>query len=115
MADYGSFKSPNSLRNFARGHKFTRGFPDGGWHYSYMGGPERIKEKAENIAEYHLVADKIGTIEEIKDKMDRQQDLYGRVGWKVQERIVDITRDRPKSLSRFLTKYPEFFFGDNNV
>jgi beta-1,4-mannosyl-glycoprotein beta-1,4-N-acetylglucosaminyltransferase len=108
MADYGSFDSPQQLRNAARSGHHNR--YHGGWHYSFMGGAERIKYKVENIAESHLIIDNVGTVEEIESKMTSQRDLWNRQDDYAKKTIVDISNDKPKSMDRFLKIYPNFFY-----
>jgi beta-1,4-mannosyl-glycoprotein beta-1,4-N-acetylglucosaminyltransferase len=108
MANYGSFESPQQLRNAARsGHNNRR---HGGWHYSFMGGPERIKYKVENIAESHLIINQVGNVLEIETKMKSQSDLWNRPDEYAKKRIVDISEDKPSVMDKFLEKYPQFFY-----
>jgi beta-1,4-mannosyl-glycoprotein beta-1,4-N-acetylglucosaminyltransferase len=111
MATYGRYESPQALREFAR-HSGMGGVPGGGWHYSFMGGAERIKQKVENIAESHMIIDKVGTVAEIESKMKSQTDLWNRTDQYAQKHIVDITIHgmAPKCINEFLAKYPDFVF-----
>ena len=108
MANYGTFNSPQELRNSARSGYNAQ--PNGGWHYSFMGGPERIKLKVESIAESHYIIDNVGSIEEIKEKIVTQKDLWNRTDDYAQKKIVDITNNKPKKMDEFLKKYPNFFY-----
>jgi len=92
----------------------TNPIPNGGWHYSYMGGAEKIKLKVENIAESHVIIDKVGSINDIKNKMDSQQDLWGRSNTLFKKQIVDIYEEgmAPKCIDKFIKKYPNFYYGD---
>ena len=113
MANYGTFTSPQQLRNVARTGQFA--VQDGGWHYSFMGGAERIKLKVESIAESHYIIDDIGNLDDIKDKMTTQKDLWNRTDDYAKKKIVDILGDKPKSMDKFIEKYPHFFFDKNIV
>ena len=108
MATYGTFNSPQQLRNLARGARNV--VPNGGWHYSFMGGPERVRFKVENIAESHYIIDNVGSVDEIKEKMENQTDLWNRTEGYAQKKIVDISNNKPKMLDKFLEKYPHFIF-----
>lgn len=108
MANYGTFNNPQQLRDFARGGYNPKS--NGGWHYSFMGGPERIKLKVESIAESHLIIDNVGDIGEIQEKMVSQKDLWNRTENYAQKRIVDISNNKPKMMDKFLEKYPDFFY-----
>jgi len=111
MATYGSFESPQQLRNIARGGFNSQ--PNGGWHYSFMGGAERIKTKVENIAESHLIINGVGDIKQIQEKLNTQQDLWGRTEEYAKKELVDITTNllAPKCIKEFIKKYPAFYNG----
>lgn len=111
MATYGSFSTPQQLRDIGRSGYNTQ--PNGGWHYSFMGGAERIKLKVESIAESHYIINEVGTIDEIKDKMMSQKDLWNRTDDYAKKTIVDISNNKPKSLDKFLEKHPHFFYQHN--
>jgi beta-1,4-mannosyl-glycoprotein beta-1,4-N-acetylglucosaminyltransferase len=87
---------------------------NGGWHYSFMGGVDRIKTKVENIAESHVIIDKIGDDQSIKDKINNQTDLWNRTEQSAQKRIVDIKQPgmAPECIDSFLDKYPDFYYGE---
>jgi len=111
MATYNKYESPQALRDFAR-HSGIGGISQGGWHYSFMGGAARIKEKVENIAESHMIINEVGTVEEIRTKMKTQKDLWNRVGSPFHKQIVNIYDGvlAPKCIKQFVDKYPDFFF-----
>ncbi len=115
MATYGNYESPQALRNLARDINYNP-VPDGGWHYSYMGGPERIKLKVENIAESHVIIDKIGTLVDIDRKMQNQEDLWGREEVMFKKQIVDIDAYgmAPNCIHEFIEKYPNFYYSKGN-
>jgi beta-1,4-mannosyl-glycoprotein beta-1,4-N-acetylglucosaminyltransferase len=52
--------------------------PDGGWHFSYLGGPNRVIEKIKAFA--HTEVLQPGLLDETRIKMviESGQDLYGR-------------------------------------
>jgi len=105
MAPYGSFDCPQTLRNIGRGG-FNFRYP-GGWHYSFMGGAERIREKVENIAESHCIIDRVGAVDEIRQKMETASDLWNRTDDYAKKSYVNITY-KPKKLDEFLKMYPYF-------
>ena len=107
VAPYGSFKDIQTLRDFAR---YGNGVQSGGWHFSFMGGAERIKEKVENIAESHLIIDKVGSVLEIQNKIDSVKDLWNRTDDYAKKSIVPITY-KPKKLDEWLKIYPNFMRG----
>jgi beta-1,4-mannosyl-glycoprotein beta-1,4-N-acetylglucosaminyltransferase len=82
-----------------------------GWHYSYLGGFDRIKEKlrhAPDSIEYRhfdYVSDNSNG-ELIKKRLDGMQDIFGRGGDQT-IRVVDAFEGRkPRSLREWTQKYP---------
>lgn len=110
VASYGSFESPQQLRNLARnnGNGGLNPIYPGGWHYSFMGGADRIKTKVENIAESHLIIDRIGSVEQIDVKMKTAIDLWNRTDDYAKKRFVPLTY-APKNINKFIALYPDFF------
>jgi beta-1,4-mannosyl-glycoprotein beta-1,4-N-acetylglucosaminyltransferase len=110
LVTYKDDDSPQQLRNMAKTNHHA--VPNGGWHYSFMGSAEKVKIKVENIAESHLIIDRVGDISGIKRKMETQQDLWNRVNYTFQKQIVDISINgmAPKCINKFIEKYPDFFF-----
>lgn len=112
MADYGSYETPQQLRNFARAS--INVVVNGGWHYSFMGGADRIKTKIENIAESSLIIDKIGDKKDIEQKINTQTDLWNRKEMFAQKKLIDIKNNSPKKMLEFLKKYPNLYYGKYN-
>ena len=110
MATYGTFPSPQRLRNSTHRHSFGV-YPNGGWHYSYLTGdcPERVTYKTKNLVHflegYNFVTDDYAA-----QRIKNFKDLYGRQRRTYQMQIVDISHDKPKSMDEFLKKYPQFFY-----
>jgi len=111
LATQGNYESPQKLRNMARGLGYNA-VPNGGWHYSFQGGAERIKLKVDNIAESHIIVDGTGSIADIERKMKTQKDLWNRTDHYAQKQIIDISMGdlAPKCINEFIKKYPDFFF-----
>ena len=119
LTNYNPSVTPQQLRHSGRGMPnaapgVTKVVQDGGWHYSFMGGPEKVRCKIENIAESHLIIDKIGDIESIKNKINIQQDLWDRTDDYAKKTIVDIKSKgmAPECIGDFIKKYPHFYFGE---
>jgi beta-1,4-mannosyl-glycoprotein beta-1,4-N-acetylglucosaminyltransferase len=105
-----------SLRWFAIKNRYQKYIPavirNGGWHYSYMTGGDaaKIRSKIALFAEKNLV-DVAGSKEEVEYKINHSQDLYGRDNkGRHKQKIVDITNNKPKSLDKWLEKYPSFIY-----
>ena len=85
---------------------------NGGWHFSFMGGPSRIKEKIINIAdtpEKYRVLD----VEDIESKITTQADLFDRKDDFAQKKIVEIDDSFPEPTKKFVKKYPQFIFNED--
>jgi beta-1,4-mannosyl-glycoprotein beta-1,4-N-acetylglucosaminyltransferase len=105
-----------SLRWFAIKNRYQKWIPEvlknGGWHYAYMtgGDVDRIREKISLFAEKNLV-EVVGSKDEVEYKINHSKDLYGRDNkGRHKQQIVDITNNQPKSLAKFLEKYPSFIY-----
>jgi len=66
-----------------------------------------------SIAESHYIIDEIGDVDNIKEKMESQKDLWNRTEDYAQKKIVNITDNKPKMMDTFLKKYPHFFYEEN--
>ena len=110
MTNYEDNIIPQKLRDEARSPTALNICQNGGWHYSFMGGANRIRIKVENIAESLDIINKVGNIEEIQSKINAQHDLWGRTAAYASKKIVDISYDKPKKMDKFLLKYPSFFY-----
>lgn len=110
MTSHPNYYCPQQLRDLRTA---APQIANGGWHYSFMGSPERIVEKVSNIAESHLIIDQVGTLEEIKEKINSQTDLWNRTDHYAQKQLVDINQPgmAPPCMNEFLEKYPHFYFG----
>ena len=106
MATYGTFQNTQQLRNAARGG--LNSIYPGGWHYSFMGGADRIKTKVENIAESHLIINQIGNVDDINNKMQNANDLWNRTDEYAQKKFIKLNY-APKSINTFIKTYPSFF------
>jgi beta-1,4-mannosyl-glycoprotein beta-1,4-N-acetylglucosaminyltransferase len=105
-ATYGTFQFPQQLRDFGRGCQ--NGIYPGGWHYSFMGGADRIKTKVENIAESHMIINEVGDVDQIQDRMEKVEDLWGRTDDIAKKQMIELTY-KPKSLDKFIELYPVFY------
>lgn len=83
-----------------------------GWHYSYLcgGDAERVKFKASNILEGHRTEEAVGSVEAVAEKIKNHQDLYNRRSSRYKQAVVDISNNKPKSLDRWLSKHPEYYY-----
>jgi beta-1,4-mannosyl-glycoprotein beta-1,4-N-acetylglucosaminyltransferase len=108
---YGRFPDPQNLRNSTKRHSYGV-FPNGGWHYSYLTGnnTKRLIYKGHNIVDHLLKHTVLGNPNDVSTKLKNLKDPYGRLSGRYQMRVVDISRDKPKSMDTFLKKYPQFYY-----
>jgi len=116
MTTVGYYTSLQKLREDALTILACESIDNGGWHYSYMGGAEKIKLKVENIAESHVIIDKVGSVSDIYRKMITQKDLWGREDILFKKQIIDITEKdmAPTCIDKFIKKYPHFYYVQEN-
>ena len=106
MTPFKNMKSPQNLRIIKR--KFNR-IKKGGWHYSYMGGLDKIKLKLDNLFDAFTRIDQVGTDEDILRKINTQKDLWDE---SYSHSLININEKgySPPSINKFIKKYPNFYF-----
>lgn len=110
-------KTPQTLSKHVRTPQLLRDRRDknpriknGGWHFSYLGGIERVLEKATSIVgEGPMLADSKDRLEEY---IKKGLDIYGRNEW-TYEFIALADADLPKEVHALIEKYPYFYFDKN--
>ena len=88
-------KTPNEVRNSG----FERIIEDGGWHFSYMGGYDKIIEKIESFSHTELNTEDFKS--KIKYKQENCQSLFGDDFWEV----VQIDNLFPKEIVDNISDY----------
>lgn len=112
IGGFGSFRYAHHLRTFAvrRLHYDARKHPEvignAGWHYSYLGDADRIREKLASMADAPKVLPQVGNVE---DRLRDHKDLFGR-DHKYQFSLVDIQATQPRHMPAFLKKYPHLYY-----
>lgn len=101
--DFTNFEDLRTSRNQA---KTKRSFiKDGGWHYSWLGGVDRILEKLEAYSHVENNKAENKSPERIRQLITSGSDLFGS-GLKT--KIVDPFEDCPEYLKNNIDKYPDF-------
>ncbi len=75
--------------------------PDGGWHFSYMGGTKRIADKISSMTHQEFNLDKFNTPEKISRAILSKKDLF-ELGWKF--KIANMT-DLPQYVQENPTRF----------
>ena len=109
-APYGLFKTMQDMRDFARFAVIDKKYiiENGGWHYSYQGGLKAVNAKLKSLSDIHTVYDKIGSEEEIINKIKAGQCLWDP---NTKYTYLDYAEkiEGPESLTEFIKKYPSFY------
>ncbi len=89
--------------HFRRNRRKYPKLRNGGWHFSYLGGVDRILTKIKSFAHTEYNLPEIASAEWIKEKITSGQDLYGR---DLKLEFVNIDSKFPAKTALFLEKYP---------
>lgn len=87
--------------------KLKSGLPKietGGWHFSYLGGAERIRYKVESFSETWCCNDQTKSLDFLNKKMNAGEDIFNR-GW-AKKKFVEVDDTYPKYMTSLLKKYP---------
>lgn len=81
---------------------------DGGWHFSYLGGTERVKKKLASIIEgdsYKMPADFSSLDEYLEHYIQNGMDMFGNTHFE----IIEIDRLGLPNAEKLLEQYPHLF------
>ena len=86
-------------------------YVDGGWHYSWMGGEDRVYDKFQVIAE-HDINEQYNNKEHIKEVLINNSDLFNRDGVLGSSKVIDIHIDNnaPKNIDEYIKLFPIIFY-----
>lgn len=110
LAKYGSFTTPEELRQSR--HKIKT-IKKGGWHFSFLGGAERIREKLSAYAEYQTNTKLLNNKDNIDYMIRNQMDIFERKN--IQFIVVEIDETYPKAAYEFIKKYPQLLFDEKDT
>lgn len=97
----------NSMGQFDAHYPIDRHVMDGGWHYSYFGGTEKIQQKMTEFLHQELVTPENTTPAAIEQKIAAGVDIWGRAG--EQEFTIGAANDLPYTVLRDLPKWAPHF------
>jgi len=101
-------KSPQHCRNVDRRNP-PRVVLDGGWHYSFLGSFDKIKEKLESYAEIQTNNNNINNEEHILKCLETGKDLFGRDDdWRCAKKFVSLEEMGHDAVKEWLIKYPQY-------
>lgn len=93
----GSIEDLRDARN-----KFPK-LMNGGWHFSYLGGVDRIVEKLKSFSHTEYNLPEITSSQWIANKMKSGEDLFGRDS---KFEFIDISHEFPFETTDLIQKYP---------
>ena len=99
-----NLSTPQKLRN--RRDKFPR-IKNNGWHFSYLGGVDKVLLKMNSIVE-----SKVNAYSEdyIKKCITTGLDIYGRQGQEHEYEFIDFAEISPEQVKALVQKYPYLYF-----
>jgi beta-1,4-mannosyl-glycoprotein beta-1,4-N-acetylglucosaminyltransferase len=107
MAPYRHFKTGNKLRVLREIHKFRDNhiIEDAGWHFSFLGGTEKIIQKLESFAHTEFNKNDIKDAHKIKNLIESGKDILGR---NIQFVYKDIDGSFPLYVRNNIAKLSEY-------
>lgn len=101
-SQYFKKQGPQHLRD-NRNH-FTR-LPNSGYHFSYLGGPDKIKKKIESFAHTEFNRADIISDENILNAINNGQDIFKRNG--ISYKTLSLS-NYPEPIRSLMSQYPQF-------
>jgi beta-1,4-mannosyl-glycoprotein beta-1,4-N-acetylglucosaminyltransferase len=93
---------PQTLRDNRNNYKRMA---NAGYHFSFLGGAEKIKTKIESFAHTEFNREDIKSDENIKACLEKGKDIFNRPG--VEYRFFDVN-EYPENIRDIMLKYPQF-------
>ncbi len=82
---------------------------NGGWHWSYLGGEQMIRNKLTSIVEGSgILSDNKINVEQAMDNFKNLKDLYGRKDSNFS--IINFEKEYPENILLILKDYPKFIY-----
>lgn len=99
LSKFKNIRTPQKMRN----KRYRNPISNGGWHYSYLGGSEKILKKIDSTAHTEFNSDEFKNIDHINKSMKYGSDIFKRGK---SFKIVDLEGNGPDCISFFTKKYP---------
>ncbi len=104
ISKYKNMYMPQILRDLKNQLPYIE---NGGWHFSYLGGIEKIRTKATCIVEG--IDKYISDENYVRDCLDRGKDLYGRRGKEFEYQFISAESIGIEDIDKIMLQYPFFF------
>lgn len=95
-------------QEFRDNRNHYNGIAFGGWHWSYLGGIDKIKTKIESFAHTEFNRDEIKSEENLRKTLDEGKDIYNRDNIRFEKIDIDDVPSYPKKIKELLKQYPQF-------
>ena len=87
------------------------GLPNGGWHFSYLGGADRIIDKIKAFSHTEMDRPEFTSVESVEKRIKNGQDLFCRE--KIDRfEFIEINPSFPADIGLLIEKYPYLYFKD---
>lgn len=107
METFEKLTEPQLLRDYRNFCKYKVS-PPFGWHFSFLGGKDRIKEKLSSYCENQTNTPIVNNDDNIIECLNTGKDLFGRVDPSPRKKFIDIS-EYPEAIHRFVKKYPYMY------
>lgn len=98
------FTEAQNIRDKRNRKKYSK-IKNGGWHFSYLGGAEKIKQKIEAFAHQEYNSEKFKDIDRINLMINQGKDLFGRK--KYSFKVVKLDNTFPNYILKSKDKYSQ--------
>jgi beta-1,4-mannosyl-glycoprotein beta-1,4-N-acetylglucosaminyltransferase len=109
LGDYYKKEGPQKLRD-NRNH-YTR-IPNSGWHFSYLGGPSKVRTKIESFAHTEFNRPEIISEENLTDAIENGKDIFKRSG--ISYTVVPVSQ-YPEPIRSLMIEYPQFIKDETTI
>lgn len=103
--------NPELLQDLRNSRNNLNDYCIGGWHYSWMGGLNRIQEKFKVVAEHDII-NQFDNKKHISNVLKNNSDLFNRKGYFGESTLIDIHKDNnsPENINHYIEKFPYLLY-----
>ena len=106
---YGIIRENNDLQHYTKNRMHFNQILHSGWHFTSMGGPEKMVKKLESFAHVELNHDVFKNKQLLRERIDNCNDIFDRPGYKLTRKTLQ--DDYPLSLVNNKEKYKNLIYG----
>lgn len=103
--------SPNFIQDLRNIRCRLPFYVTGGWHYSWMGGEEKIADKFKVVSEHDIIK-KYNDKKHIKNVLENNKDLFNRTGYLGSSTLINIheNNNAPQNVDEYIKMFPVIFY-----